>query len=44
MAHLVLVNNPEQHPEGDFGLRDRDRITLTMQPKFTFSGIGILQA
>lgn len=39
MAHLVLVNNPEQHPQGDFGLQD-GRITDT-SPKLTFSGIGI---
>lgn len=39
MAHLVLVNNPEQHPHGDFGLQD-GRITDSA-PKLTFSGIGI---
>lgn len=38
-AHLVLVNNPEQHPKGDFGLQDA-RVTDT-SPKLTFSGIGI---
>ena len=39
MAHLVLVNNPEQHPNGDFGLRD-DLVT-DEKPWLTFSGIGI---
>lgn len=39
LAHLVLVNNPEQHPNGDFGLRD-GRVTDGM-PRLTFSGIGI---
>jgi N-acetyl-alpha-D-muramate 1-phosphate uridylyltransferase len=39
MAHLVLVNNPEQHPSGDFGLQE-GRIT-DIAPKLTFSGIGI---
>lgn len=39
MAHLVLVNNPEQHPKGDFGLCDK-RIT-DGEAKLTFSGIGI---
>ena len=39
MAHLVMVNNPEQHPNGDFGLRD-GRITDEM-PRLTFSGIGL---
>ena len=40
-AHLVLVNNPEHHPGGDFGLSG-DRVTDS-PPKFTFSGIGIYQ-
>lgn len=38
-AHLVLVNNPPQHPNGDFGLHD-GRVTETA-PKLTFSGIGL---
>ena len=38
-AHLVLVNNPPQHPAGDFGLKG-DRVSDT-SPKFTFSGIGV---
>jgi MurNAc alpha-1-phosphate uridylyltransferase len=38
-AHLVLVNNPPQHPHGDFGLRD-GRVTDS-GPKLTFSGIGL---
>jgi MurNAc alpha-1-phosphate uridylyltransferase len=38
-AHLVLVNNPEQHPRGDFGLRE-GRVTED-EPKLTFSGIGL---
>jgi len=38
-AHLVLVNNPQQHPDGDFGLHN-GRVTETA-PKFTFSGIGL---
>lgn len=41
MCHLVLVNNPEQHPNGDFGLNDF-RVTDTA-PRLTFSGIGIYQ-
>jgi MurNAc alpha-1-phosphate uridylyltransferase len=39
LAHLVLVDNPEQHPHGDFGL-DHGRVT-DAAPKLTFSGIGI---
>ena len=38
-AHLVLVNNPAHHPNGDFGLR-HGRVTGS-EPKLTFSGIGI---
>jgi MurNAc alpha-1-phosphate uridylyltransferase len=38
-AHLVLVNNPAHHLNGDFGLRD-GRVTETL-PKLTFSGIGL---
>jgi len=38
-AHLVMVNNPEQHPKGDFGLHDGRIIDDT--PRLTFSGIGI---
>jgi len=40
-AHLVLVNNPAQHPNGDFGLQ-HDRVTEGV-PKLTFSGIGLYQ-
>ncbi len=40
-AHLVLVNNPEHHPAGDFGL-DNGRI-VNDGTRFTFSGIGIYQ-
>jgi MurNAc alpha-1-phosphate uridylyltransferase len=40
-AHLVLVNNPAQHPGGDFGLHQQ-RITDST-PGFTFSGIGVYQ-
>jgi len=39
MAHLVLVDNPEQHPNGDFGLSN-GRVTDST-PRLTFSGIGI---
>ena len=40
-AHLVLVDNPEQHPDGDFGLNVK-RVTNTL-PQLTFSGIGVYQ-
>jgi N-acetyl-alpha-D-muramate 1-phosphate uridylyltransferase len=40
-VHLVLVNNPVQHPNGDFGMQQQ-RVTDN-SPKFTFSGIGLYQ-
>jgi MurNAc alpha-1-phosphate uridylyltransferase len=46
-AHLVLVNNPPQHPNGDFYLHDgrliptSDQRLTTNDLKLTFSGIGI---
>jgi MurNAc alpha-1-phosphate uridylyltransferase len=40
-AHLVMVNNPAQHPNGDFGLHQQRISDCT--PKLTFSGIGIYQ-
>ncbi|MBI1174203.1 MAG: NTP transferase domain-containing protein [Sideroxydans sp.] len=40
-AHLVLVNNPPHHPDGDFGLQ-QGRV-VNNAPRLTFSGIGIYQ-
>jgi MurNAc alpha-1-phosphate uridylyltransferase len=41
LAHLVLVNNPMHHDQGDFGL-DSDGIVMDNSiDKFTFSGIGV---
>ena len=41
-AHLVLVNNPGHHPEGDFVLAGaRVRAPQADTPRLTFSGIGI---
>ena len=40
LAHLVVVDNPSQHPNGDFVLRDgllRDESS----PRLTFAGIGV---
>ncbi|MEQ7920112.1 N-acetylmuramate alpha-1-phosphate uridylyltransferase MurU [Xanthomonas sp. WHRI 1810A] len=42
LAHLVLVDNPEHHPDGDFALvggQVRDDATL---PRLTYSGICVL--
>jgi MurNAc alpha-1-phosphate uridylyltransferase len=40
LAHLVLVDNPPQHPQGDFSLHD-GRILAEGEPRLTFSGIGV---
>ena len=42
LAHLIMVDNPAQHPDGDFML-DSGRLTLTGKSKLTFSGIGVYQ-
>jgi MurNAc alpha-1-phosphate uridylyltransferase len=42
LAHLVLVDNPAHHPEGDFSLNS-DRVTLSGKNNLTFSGVGIYQ-
>lgn len=39
-AHLVLVDNPPQHPQGDFVLRD-GRVYDEEGARLTFSGIGV---
>ncbi|WP_237560275.1 nucleotidyltransferase family protein [Ferriphaselus sp. R-1] len=47
LAHLLLVNNPEHHPNGDFSLHEgrllptHDLRLATNDSKFTFSGIGL---
>jgi len=39
-AHLVLVENPEHNPQGDFAISD-GRLLNNAAVKYTFSGIGI---
>lgn len=39
-AWLVLVENPEHHPEGDFALNG-DRVGQQGEHRLTFSGIGL---
>jgi MurNAc alpha-1-phosphate uridylyltransferase len=38
LAHLVLVDNPAHHPQGDFGL---DHGRVFDEPRLTFAGIGV---
>ncbi|RMH15340.1 MAG: nucleotidyltransferase family protein [Gammaproteobacteria bacterium] len=42
LAHLVMVDNPPHHPEGDFGLEEQ-RINLKTGKRYTYSGIGIFR-
>ena len=43
-AHLVLVDNPDHHPQGDFVLDGDGRVHAEGEPKLTFSGIGVYRA
>ena len=43
LAHLVLVSNPPQHPQGDFIFAD-GALREAGATKFTFSGIGMYRA
>jgi MurNAc alpha-1-phosphate uridylyltransferase len=41
LAHLLLVDNPPQHPNGDFVLDDQGIVRDDGADKLTFSGIGV---
>jgi MurNAc alpha-1-phosphate uridylyltransferase len=40
LAHLVLVDNPAFHPQGDFGL-ETGIIKMQARPRLTFANIGV---
>jgi MurNAc alpha-1-phosphate uridylyltransferase len=40
LAHLVLVDNPAQHPNGDFAIQD-DMLKNEGAQMLTFSGVGV---
>ena len=42
LAHLVLVDNPAHHPEGDFRLQDGRACPRAGQVGLTYSGIAVL--
>lgn len=42
-AHLVLVPNPEFHPEGDFRLDAAGRVHADGEPRLTYAGIALLR-
>lgn len=41
LGHIILVQNPEHHPQGDYCLTVDGKINKQGSPTFTFSGIGI---
>jgi len=41
LAHLVLIDNPDHHPHGDFHLRADGQLAADGPDKLTFSGIGV---
>ncbi|HEY9198100.1 MAG TPA: nucleotidyltransferase family protein [Gammaproteobacteria bacterium] len=43
LACLVLIDNPEHHPAGDFHLQG-DQVFAEGAPRLTFSGIGLYRA
>lgn len=45
LAHIVLVDNPKQHPEGDFTLSDGRAFTFDQDvagENLTFSGVSVI--
>jgi N-acetyl-alpha-D-muramate 1-phosphate uridylyltransferase len=38
---LMLVDNPEHHPEGDFGLGDHGHLSASDGERLTYAGIGL---
>ena len=41
LAHLILVENPEFHHEGDFSLATDGYLSTATENRHTFSGIGV---
>ncbi|MFP1681234.1 N-acetylmuramate alpha-1-phosphate uridylyltransferase MurU [Alloalcanivorax sp. C16-1] len=41
-AHLVLVDNPAHHPDGDFHLTEHGRLSDNAAPRLTYAGIARL--
>ena len=44
LAHLLMVDNPAHHPEGDFALDADGVLHEEGEPRLTFSGIGVFHA
>jgi N-acetyl-alpha-D-muramate 1-phosphate uridylyltransferase len=43
LAHLLMVNNPSHHAQGDFSLDDRGWIYNGNDARLTYSGIGVFR-
>ena len=41
LAHLVLADNPDHHPEGDYGLESSGRLRAE-PPRLTYTGVALL--
>lgn len=41
LAHLVMIDNPPHHPQGDFGLEPSGHLSHNHTETLTFSGIGV---
>lgn len=41
LAHLVLVENPAHHPDGDYGL-DAEGHVLPLKSRLTFAGVSVI--
>ena len=41
LIHLVMVDNPNHHAQGDFGLHSSGQLTNNDAQRYTFSGIGL---
>ena len=44
LPHLVMVPNPEHHPEGDFAVAESGQLVANGANKLTYSGIGVYSA
>ena len=43
LAHLLMVDNPAHHPDGDFQLDAQGLLHADGEPRLTYSGIGVFR-
>lgn len=43
LAHLLMVDNPPHHPQGDFRLDEQGQLHGDGTPRLTYSGIGVFR-